>query len=70
MLEVVGLVDLDGVRFVVLQLRGSTREWWQSYMISKPAGSPLVEQNMFSEVFNERFIPRVLERRVGLDLRL
>ncbi|KAH0696027.1 hypothetical protein KY289_013509 [Solanum tuberosum] len=40
MLEEVGMLDAHGVRFIALQLCGLTKEWWKTFVRSRPVGSP------------------------------
>ncbi|WMV08084.1 hypothetical protein MTR67_001644 [Solanum verrucosum] len=56
MLEATDMVDSRGVWFVALQLRG-TREWWRTFVRSRPVESPLREWDVFSSAFQDRFIP-------------
>ncbi|KAK4706769.1 hypothetical protein R3W88_033678 [Solanum pinnatisectum] len=50
------MVDATGVWFVPLHLRGHAREWWRTFLRSRPIGSPTEEQDMFSSAFKDYFI--------------
>ena len=39
-LTVVRILDKRGVRFISLQLRDASREWFRTFMSSRPATSP------------------------------
>ena len=62
MLEAMGMVDALGVQFVALQLLGHAKEWWRTFVMSRPIGSPSVEWNVFSIAFEDHFIPLECER--------
>lgn len=51
MLEVMGLVDPRSVRFVALQLKSAAREWWRTYMKSRPVRSPSIEWGVSLDAF-------------------
>lgn len=55
MLEAVVLVDSCRVRFMLYSWEDLLKSG--SYMRSRPAGSPLIEYEVFSEAFQEQFIP-------------
>lgn len=57
LLESVGLAESHGVRYVTLQMRRPARQWWRSYMSSKPVGSSVVTWEVFTQAFYDRFVP-------------
>ncbi|XP_049400026.1 uncharacterized protein LOC125864110 isoform X3 [Solanum stenotomum] len=57
-LQTLGLVESRGADFTAYQLDGPARQWWRTYLETRPAGSPPVTWTEFSEAFLARFIPR------------
>ncbi|WMV55056.1 hypothetical protein MTR67_048441 [Solanum verrucosum] len=57
MLKAVGMVDARGVRFVALQLRGRSREWWRTFVRFRQVGFHPAEWDVFSGAFQDHFIP-------------
>ncbi|XP_070031979.1 uncharacterized protein [Nicotiana tomentosiformis] len=55
-----GIVETIGVDFVVFQMTGSTKRWWQDYVLNRPAGSPSLTWDQFSQLFLEKIIPFTL----------
>lgn len=49
------LVYPRGVKFVALQLRGATGEWWKTYMRARPDRFPLVEWDVCFKRFSGPF---------------
>ncbi|XP_070046756.1 uncharacterized protein [Nicotiana tomentosiformis] len=55
-----GIVETNGVDFVVFQMTGSAKRWWRDYVFNRPAGSPALTWDPFSQLFLEKFIPFTL----------
>lgn len=51
LLDVVGLENVHGVRYVTLLLCGLASEWWRTYTESLPIGSPQKNCETFSNAF-------------------
>ena len=58
LLQCVGLVQSCGVDFVVLQLHESARQWWRSFVGSRPFGSPPIDWETFARAFMDRYVSR------------
>lgn len=56
MIEVIGMVNACGILFIGLQLYGCARKSWNNFERSRQFGSPLVEWDVFSGSFRDRFI--------------
>ena len=54
LLPYVGLVRSCGVDFAVLQLPDSVRQWWRSFVGSRPLGSPPMDWEIFVRAFMDR----------------
>ena len=63
-LQSLGLVESRGVDFIAHQFRGPARQWWRSYVQTRPAGSPPITWAAFIEVFLARYMPRSLRDRL------
>ncbi|XP_070045311.1 uncharacterized protein [Nicotiana tomentosiformis] len=55
-----GIVKTNGVNFAVFQMTGSVKRWWGDYVLTRPAGSPSLTWDQFSQLFLEKFIPFTL----------
>ncbi|XP_070040781.1 uncharacterized protein [Nicotiana tomentosiformis] len=51
------VVDSNGVDFNTFQLEGKAYKWWQSYLYSRPEGSPPLTWDQFTCLFLDRYIP-------------
>ncbi|XP_070029561.1 uncharacterized protein [Nicotiana sylvestris] len=52
-----GIVETIGVDFASFRLSGSAKTWWRDYCLVRPAGSPALTWNQFSQLFLEKFLP-------------
>ncbi|XP_070025133.1 uncharacterized protein [Nicotiana sylvestris] len=52
-----GIVETNRVDFVVFQMIGSAKRWWNDFMLTIPAGSPALTWDQFSQLFHEKFLP-------------
>lgn len=57
-----GIVESNGSDFVVFQMHGSTKRWYQKYVRGKPTGSPPLTWDQFSHIFLDKFIPFTLRK--------
>ncbi|XP_070045607.1 uncharacterized protein [Nicotiana tomentosiformis] len=55
-----GIVESNGVDFVMFQMTGSAKRWWKDHVRTKPASSPPHTWDQFSQLFMEKFIPFTL----------
>ncbi|XP_070050711.1 uncharacterized protein [Nicotiana tomentosiformis] len=55
-----GIVESNGIDFAVFRMIGSARRGWQDYEQGRPAGSPPLTWEQFSQLFFEKFIPFTL----------
>lgn len=55
-LQSVRLVDSHGVDFTVLQMRDPVKQWWRSFIDSRPVGSPPMTWATFAQAFLDRFV--------------
>ncbi|XP_070057789.1 uncharacterized protein [Nicotiana tomentosiformis] len=51
-----GIVETYGVDFAIFQMTGSAKKWWRYYLLTRPAGSPGLTWDRFSQLFLEKFI--------------
>ncbi|XP_070046704.1 uncharacterized protein [Nicotiana tomentosiformis] len=51
-----GIVESNKVDFAVFQIHGSTKRWWEDYVRGRPAGSPPLTWDQFSQQILEKFI--------------
>ncbi|XP_070041562.1 uncharacterized protein [Nicotiana tomentosiformis] len=51
------ILESHGVDFTTFQLEGRARRWWQSYLLGRPAGSPPMNWDQFTQLFLDRYIP-------------
>ncbi|XP_070054711.1 uncharacterized protein [Nicotiana tomentosiformis] len=51
-----GIVETNEVDFAAFQMTGSARKWWRDYMMTRPARSPAITWDQFSQLFLEKFI--------------
>ncbi|XP_070046601.1 uncharacterized protein [Nicotiana tomentosiformis] len=58
-----GIVETNGVNFVVFQKTGSAKRWWRDYVLTRPYGSPSLTWDRFSQLFLEKFIPFTLREK-------
>ncbi|XP_070034738.1 uncharacterized protein [Nicotiana tomentosiformis] len=56
----IGIVEINGVNFIVFQMIGSAISWWRDYMLTRPASSPPLTLDQFSQLFLEKFTPFTL----------
>ncbi|XP_070032963.1 uncharacterized protein [Nicotiana tomentosiformis] len=54
------LVESNMVDFAVFQMAGFAKRWWRDYMLTRPAGSPALTWDHFSQLFLEKFIHTTL----------
>ncbi|XP_070046984.1 uncharacterized protein [Nicotiana tomentosiformis] len=59
-LQSLGIVETIGVDFAVFQMTGSSKRWWRHYMLIRPARSPALTWDQFSQLFLEKLIPVTL----------
>ncbi|XP_070050459.1 uncharacterized protein [Nicotiana tomentosiformis] len=52
-----GIMEFNGVEFVLFQTHDSAKRWWQEYVRGRLIGSPPLTLNHFSQLFLEKFIP-------------
>ncbi|XP_070054451.1 uncharacterized protein [Nicotiana tomentosiformis] len=52
-----GVLESNRVDFTTFQLEVKAHRWWQSYLCSRPTGSPPLTCDQFVCLFLERFIP-------------
>jgi len=62
-LRTLGLVESRGADFIAYQLDGPARQWWRTFIQTRPVGSPPVSWDEFSEAFLAMFIPRSIRDR-------
>ncbi|XP_070035697.1 uncharacterized protein [Nicotiana tomentosiformis] len=55
-----GIVESNGVDFVVFLMTGSAKRWWKDYIFTRPIGSPALTWEQFSQLFLEKFLPITL----------
>ncbi|KAH0722507.1 hypothetical protein KY289_005551 [Solanum tuberosum] len=55
-LHTLDLVESRGAFFTTYQLDGPARQWWHTFIETRPTGSPLVTWTEFSKAFLDRFI--------------
>ena len=63
-LRTLGLVESRGADFIAYQLDGPARQWWRTFIQTRPVGSPPVSWDEFSEAFLAKFIPRSVRDRL------
>ncbi|XP_070002728.1 uncharacterized protein [Nicotiana sylvestris] len=52
-----GIVETNGVDFAAFRLSGSAKKWWRVYCLARPAGSPSLTWDKFSQLFLEKYLP-------------
>ncbi|XP_070018217.1 uncharacterized protein [Nicotiana sylvestris] len=52
-----GIVETDGVEFATFRLSGSAKTWWRDYCLTRPARSPALTCEQFTQLFLEKFLP-------------
>ncbi|XP_070014495.1 uncharacterized protein [Nicotiana sylvestris] len=52
-----GIVETNGVDFATFRLSASAKTWWRDYCLARPAGSPPLTWDQFTELFLEKFLP-------------
>ncbi|XP_070012155.1 uncharacterized protein [Nicotiana sylvestris] len=50
-----GIMETNGVNFVAFRLSGSAKTWWRDYCLARPAGSPSLTWDQFSQLFLEKY---------------
>ncbi|XP_070036187.1 uncharacterized protein [Nicotiana tomentosiformis] len=55
-----GIVESNEVDFAVFQMTGSAKRWWRDCVLARPANSPALTWEQFSQLFLERFVPITL----------
>ncbi|XP_070044819.1 uncharacterized protein [Nicotiana tomentosiformis] len=60
-----GIVETNGVDFAAFQMTGFAKKWWRDYLLTRPARSPALTWDQFSQLFINRFLTITLreERR-------
>ncbi|XP_070016981.1 uncharacterized protein [Nicotiana sylvestris] len=51
-----GIVETNGVNFVVFQMIGSAKRWWNDFVLTRPVGLPALTWDHFSQLFLEMFL--------------
>ncbi|XP_070041487.1 uncharacterized protein [Nicotiana tomentosiformis] len=51
------ILEYHWVDFTTFQLEGRARRWWKSYLLGRPAGSPPMTWDQFTQLFLYRYIP-------------
>ena len=57
-------MEFRGADFIAYQLDGPARQWWRTFIQTRPVGSPPVSWDEFSEAFLAKFIPRSVRDRL------
>ncbi|XP_070023802.1 uncharacterized protein [Nicotiana sylvestris] len=52
-----GILETNGVDFATFRLAGSAKTWWRDFCLARPAGSPSLTWDQFSELFLGKFLP-------------
>ncbi|XP_070039331.1 uncharacterized protein [Nicotiana tomentosiformis] len=55
-----GIVETNGVDFAAFQITSSATKWWRDYLLTRPARSPALTWDQFSQLFLEKFLPITL----------
>ncbi|XP_070033004.1 uncharacterized protein [Nicotiana tomentosiformis] len=56
-LQNTGIVESNIVDFAIFQMTGSAKRWWRDYVFTRPADSPALTWEQFSQLFLEKFVP-------------
>ncbi|XP_070032797.1 uncharacterized protein [Nicotiana tomentosiformis] len=65
-----GIVETNGVDFAAFQMNGSAKKWWRDYLLTRPAGSPALTWDQFSQLFLAKFLPIILREEHSLHFEL
>ena len=52
-----GIVETNGVDFATFRSSGSAKTWWRDYCLARPAESPALTWEQFTQLFLEKFLP-------------
>ncbi|XP_070041888.1 uncharacterized protein [Nicotiana tomentosiformis] len=55
-----GIVETIGVDFPAFSVSGPAKKWWRDYLLTRPAGSPALTWDQFSQLYLEKFLPITL----------